>query len=134
MTIVYLNGKYLPIKQAKISVLDRGFLLGDGVYEVIPVFGGKLFRLQEHLERLYQSLALINLNLNLSDIELTNILQQVVILNKHHEQSVYLQITRGPDPNPVRRHVFPDTIHPTVFVSSAPLISKTKTELQRGVK
>jgi len=53
--IVYLNGKFLPLSEARVSVLDRGFIFADGVYEVIPVYGGRLFRLQEHLQRLENS-------------------------------------------------------------------------------
>ena len=62
MAIVYLNGEFLPVEQACVSVTDRGFIFGDGVYEVIPVYGGRLFRFEQHLERLARSLAAIRLD------------------------------------------------------------------------
>lgn len=132
MTIVYLNGNYLPIEKACVSVMDRGFLLGDGVYEVVPVFNGHLFRFDEHIERLKTSLALIHLNFDTKD--LLTIAQEVITRNKAPHQSLYIQITRGMDPNPVRKHAFPEQDQPTVYVSSAPLVANDKAQLQQGCK
>jgi D-alanine transaminase len=114
--IVYLNGEFLPLSQAKVSVLDRGFLFGDGVYEVIPAYGGKLFRLEQHLARLEQSLRGIRLEPPLTPDEWREILNE--LLKGEQDQAVYLQITRGAYPK--RDHAFPDFIQATVFAMVNP--------------
>ncbi len=93
--IVYLNGLYAPIENAKISVMDRGFLFGDGVYEVIPVFGGKLLRLDEHLARLHNSLNRISLLNPHNDNEWQQIFLNLLEKNAGDDRAVYLQISRG---------------------------------------
>lgn len=108
---IYLNGQYLPIADAKISVMDRGFLFGDGVYEVIPVYAGKLFRLQDHLDRLDNSLNSIRLANPHNHEQWGNLLSP--LLKPGIDQSVYLQVTRGVAPK--RDHAFPQDISPTVF-------------------
>jgi D-alanine transaminase len=115
---VYLNGKFLPLAQAQISVLDRGFLFGDGVYEVIPVYGGHFFRLELHLQRLEHSLRAIRLENPCSLAQWRRLLQQLIASNDGQDQSVYLQVTRGPA---TRDHAFPKHIEPTVFAMSNPL-------------
>lgn len=116
--IVYLNGQYLPLAEAKISVLDRGFLFGDGVYEVIPAYNGHLFRPEEHLQRLNNSLEGIRLPLPRSNAEWLEILNP--LLNPDEpDQSVYLQITRGAAPK--RDHAFPENVVPTVFAMCTPI-------------
>jgi D-alanine transaminase len=115
--LVYLNGEFLPLDQAKVSVLDRGFLFGDGVYEVIPVYGGRPFRLEEHLERLGNSLRGIRMESPLSTAEWTRIFDRLI--GGDHDQSVYLQVTRGVAPK--RDHAFPKGIAPTVFVMCTPI-------------
>ncbi len=112
---VYLNGDYLPLNEAKISVLDRGFLFGDGVYEVIPVYSGHLFHFQDHMERLGQSLASIRLANPHNQEQWLNIITP--LLDSSQDQSVYLQITRGTADK--RDHAFPKNIPPTVFVMSS---------------
>lgn len=92
---VYLNGKYLPIEQATISVLDRGFLFGDGVYEVIPVFGPNLLRVDEHLQRLDRSLSRISLVNPLSESEWKERFDQLLERNPGNDRAIYLQISRG---------------------------------------
>jgi D-alanine transaminase len=124
VTTVYLNGTFLPVENACISVMDRGFLFGDGVYEVIPAYGGNLFRLHEHLNRLQNSLDGIRLANPLSDSEWETILNEVLESNRplagtNNDQSVYLQVTRGSAEK--RDHSFPEAVRPTVFVMSAPL-------------
>lgn len=114
---VYLNGEYLPLSRAKVSVLDRGFLFGDGVYEVIPVYGGKPFRLDEHLYRLENSLAGIRLAPPLTEAQWTAIFAQLI--DGEDDQSIYLQITRGVGPK--RDHAFPKGVAPTVFVLCTPV-------------
>jgi D-alanine transaminase len=115
---VYLNGQYLPMVDAKISVMDRGFLFGDGVYEVIPAYNGHLFRPEEHLRRLNNSLEGIRLPLQRSNEEWLDILNP--LLNPEEpDQSVYLQITRGAAPK--RDHAFPENVTPTVFAMCTPI-------------
>ncbi len=130
MPTVYLNGQYLPIDEAMISVCDRGFLLADGVYEVIPVLNGRLFRLEEHLERLEHSLSAIQLDFDCST--LPDLMTELIGRNGSGNQSLYLQITRGCDPNPVRRHVFPTSIKPTLYISSDILVPNSKEKLAQG--
>lgn len=132
MSIVYLNGTYLPIEKATVSVMDRGFLLGDGVYEVIPVFAGRLFRYEEHIVRLKNSLSLIRLDFDTDT--LTHIFTEMIEKNGGGDQSLYVQITRGCDPNSVRKHVFPPASQPTLFISSSSLRFKNKAELAEGAK
>jgi D-alanine transaminase len=108
---VYLNGEYLPLSEAKVSVLDRGFLFGDGVYEVIPVYAGRLFRLEDHVVRLNNSLAGIRLPLSYSVADWQAIFQPM--LDSSKDQYIYLQVTRGYAAK--RDHGFPEQIVPTVF-------------------
>ncbi len=115
--LVYLNGEYLPLSQAKVPVLDRGFLFGDGVYEVIPVYGGKAFRLEEHLRRLEQSLSGIEMSDPLSSAAWAAIFDRLIV--GPEDQQIYLQITRGVAPK--RDHAIPAGIAPTVFVMCAPI-------------
>ncbi len=132
-SICYLNGDYLPLEQAKVSVLDRGFIFGDGVYEVIPAYGGHLFRLQQHLQRLDNSLKAIKLTNPLSDIQWQDVLQILIRKNQDHanaDQSVYLQITRGVAP---RDHAFPEDTPATVFAMSHPLAAADIKKIQAGI-
>ncbi len=114
---VYLNGEYLPLADAKVSVLDRGFLFGDGVYEVIPAYRGRLFRLEDHVARLNNSLNGIRLPLPLSVTDWEAIFRP--LLENDIDQSVYLQITRGYAPK--RDHGFPEQVVPTIFAMSSEL-------------
>ena len=102
---VYLNGEFLPLAEAKVSVLDRGFLFADGVYEVIPAYGGKLFRLQQHLDRLNNSLAAIRMKPVMGDLQWAEVLNTLVEPRAQLDQSVYLQVTRGSGSN--RDHQLP---------------------------
>ena len=108
---VYLNGEYLPLAEAKVSVLDRGFLFGDGVYEVIPAYAGRLFRFEDHILRLNNSLREIRLELEKTVTEWQAIFQPM--LDDSKDQYIYLQITRGVAPK--RDHGFPEQVVPTVF-------------------
>jgi len=118
MSIVYLNGVFLPIEEATVSVQDRGFIFGDGVYEVIPVYGGRLFRLPQHLARLARSLREIRLDDPLSGEAWRHCLEELVARNGGDDQSVYVQVTRGAAP---RDHAFPKDVRPTVYAASSPL-------------
>ena len=118
MDKVYLNGEFLTADQAKVSVFDRGFLLGDGVYEVIPVYAGNCFQLEGHLLRLQTSLNGVRMANPHSDQEWQALIEQLISLNGGGDQSLYLQVTRGVAP---RDHVFPEGVTPTAFAMSNPL-------------
>jgi len=119
MTIAYLNGVYAPLEETRISVMDRGFLLADGVYEVIAVYDGKGFLQEQHLERLERSLAGIRLENPHTRTEWKDLLDDLVQRNGGGDQSIYLQVTRGTAPT--RSHNFPKGIAPTVLITSQPL-------------
>jgi len=131
MSVVYLNGEYLPLEEAKVSVLDRGFLFADGVYEVIPAYGGRLLRLQEHMDRLQTNLDAIRLANPLSQEDWNNIFQTLLKENSNKDQSVYLQVTRGVAAK--RNHGFPDQVKQTVFIMVNELQPVNKEELRPGV-
>lgn len=128
--MIYLNGSFVPIEDARVSVLDRGFIFGDGVYEVIPVYSHIPFRLAEHLRRLQKSLDGIQLKNPHTDIEWEKLIEQVIASSKGEDQSVYLHITRGVAP---RNHAFPKDVAPTIFVMSSPLIVAPKELILTGV-
>ncbi|MGZ5076382.1 MAG: D-amino acid aminotransferase [Methylobacter sp.] len=125
---VYLNGQYLPLCDAKISVMDRGFLFGDGIYEVIPSYSGKLFHFQDHMERLENSLASIRLTNPHDRTQWLEILTP--LLDKNLDQSIYLQITRGVASK--RDHAFPENVTPTVFAMCSNIVPLES--LNSGVK
>ena len=127
---VYINGTYVPVAEASISVFDRGFLFGDGVYEVIPVYGGRLFRLQHHLDRLRNSLAEIHLSHPMSDAAITSVFQRL-LKGRNDDASIYLQITRGSAP---RNHAFPDNITPTVVAYAQNLVYPDQAHRDAGVR
>lgn len=131
MSTVYLNGVFLPIEQASVSILDRGFLFGDGVYEVIPVYGGALFRLEEHLQRLDHSLAGIRIINPLSRVLWRETLEELVERNGGGDQSIYFQVTRGSAAK--RDHAFPADILPTLFMMSTPLAPLPANLAQNGI-
>ena len=119
MSTAYLNGKFQPLSETQVSVMDRGFLFGDGVYEVIPVYGGRLFRLKHHLKRLRNSLEGVRIANPLSDQAWETMLTELVARNEGHDQAVYLQLTRGVAPR--RDHAFPENCSPTLFAMSTPM-------------
>lgn len=125
---VYLNGQYLPINDAKVSVMDRGFLFADGIYEVIPAYAGKWFRFEEHMIRLQNSLAAIHLQNPHSTQQWQDVLSP--LLESGVDQAIYLQVTRGIAEK--RDHAFPKQVVPTVFAMSAPI--EPFTEFSSGVK
>jgi D-alanine transaminase len=128
----YLNGDLLPLADARISPLDRGFLFADGVYEVIPVHRGRPFRLREHLERLGDSLAAIRLP-NPHDARAWQmILERVAAAAGGSEMLLYLQVTRGAEHG--RNHLFPTAPTPTVFAFASPYPVPTAQTLERGLR
>ena len=116
--IVYLNGEYLPLPEAKVSVLDRGFLFGDGIYEVIPSYSGNLFHLDDHLQRLENSLVGIRLANPHTRLEWQAILTP--LLDANYDQYIYLQITRGTAAK--RDHAFPENVPATVFAMCSNIV------------
>ena len=128
--IVYLNGEFLPIEEARIPVLDRGFIFGDGVYEVIPVYSRQPFRMTEHLRRLQYSLDKTRINNPHSSAEWARLAGELVKRNDGEDQSVYLQITRGVAK---RDHAFPKGVTPTVFMMSTPLVTPAPALVESGV-
>lgn len=129
--VVYLNGHFLPADEARISVLDRGFLLGDGVYEVIPVYGRRPFRLQQHLQRLQHSLDQTRIPNPLGEAQWVEVIEQLIEANHGEDQSIYLQLTRGVADK--RDHAFPAAVHPTVFLMSTALHPPPSEWLERGI-
>lgn len=130
--IAYLNGHFMPLQDVHISPLDRGFLFGDGVYEVIPVHHGKPFCLEAHIDRLNQSLSGIRMPIPHTIDEWQSILETLVKKNGNGDQLIYLQATRGVDT--IRDHQFPNPILPTLFAYSYPKIYLSKEEQSKGIK
>jgi D-alanine transaminase len=128
--MIYLNGKFMPIEEAVVPVLDRGFIFGDGVYEVIPVYSHHPFRLQEHLDRLQHSLDGIRLKNPHSHKEWTEIIGKLVESNEGEDQYIYLHVTRGVAK---RDHAFPQGVQPTVFLMSSPLVAPPPSLRETGV-
>ncbi|MBI4204194.1 MAG: D-amino acid aminotransferase [Betaproteobacteria bacterium] len=128
--MVYLNGEFMPLEKARIPVLDRGFIFGDGVYEVIPVYSRHPFRLPEHLRRLQHSLDAIRLANPMTDAEWTKLTHDIIARNPGEDQSVYLQVTRGVAR---RDHAFPAGVKPTVFMMSGPLSVPSREQVEGGV-
>jgi D-alanine transaminase len=128
--IVYLNGDFLPLEDAKISVLDRGFIYGDGVYELVPVYRREPFRMAEHLARLQRSLDGIRLPNPHSAAEWEAIIRALVAKQEYADQGVYFQVTRGVAK---RDHAFPKNVPATVFMMSNPLATPSAAQVAQGV-
>ncbi len=116
---VYLNSKFMPMNDSKISTQDRGFLFGDGVYEVIPVYNGQLFRFKEHLQRLKNSLAAVSISNPLTDSEWLSLLNTLIEKHPWQNQYIYLQVTRGIQMQ--RDHLPAENLTPTVYAYTNPL-------------
>ncbi len=129
--ICYLDGAYLPLAEARISPLDRGFLFADGVYEVVPVHRGRPFRLREHLRRLDDSLRGIRIANPHTDAEWQAILGRLAAEAGVADLLLYLQVTRGAEP--FRNHLFPKDAAPTVFAFASPYPVPSADVLERGL-
>ena len=128
--IVYLNGEFTPLRDAKVSVLDRGFIYGDGAYEVVPVYRRRAFRMAAHLARLAHSLG----GIRLADPHPGRwpaLVEALIARQPFDDQSLYLQVTRGVAK---RDHAFPANVVPTVFMMSNPLVLPTREQVDRGVR
>lgn len=132
-SLCFLDGAYGPLRDARVSVLDRGFIFGDGVYEVLPAYGGRLFRFAEHMARLERSLRELRMPNPFSSDEWLGIARRLIADQQGrgvHDQLVYLQITRGVAP---RDHVMPPGLKPTVFVMANPMKLATPEQRSHGV-
>jgi len=127
--MVFLNGKFMPVEEARVPVLDRGFIFGDGVYELIPVYSRVPFRLDEHLARLERSLAAVRIRNPYSRAEWRDIILQLVAKQGFEDQGVYFQVTRGVAK---RDHAFPKNVEPTVFMMSNPLVNPPAAQVESG--
>ena len=128
--LAHFNGQLLPLDRISISPLDRGFIFGDGVYEVIPVYDGAMLRGREHFERLQRSMDQIRL-VNPHSVDEWLALTERLLAHHPGNQSVYIQVTRGAPPN--RDHVLPTGLVPTVFMMCYPLASPSKEAIENGV-
>jgi D-alanine transaminase len=129
-TIAHFNGQLLPLDRIFISPLDRGFIFGDGVYEVIPVYDGAMLRGREHFERLQRSMDEIQLR-NPHTVDEWLAITQDLLAHYPGNQSVYIQVTRGAPKK--RDHVIPKDLQPTVFMMVQPLVSPSKEAIDNGV-
>jgi D-alanine transaminase len=131
---VYLNGQFLPLAEAKIPVLDRGFIFGDGVYELVPVYSNRPFRLDEHLRRLQGSLDGIRLGNPHGPEAWRELILRLIGLQDFADQSLYIQVTRGTpvEGQPPRDHAFPNGVPPTVFLFAQPLVTATPAQKAAG--
>jgi D-alanine transaminase len=131
LSICFLNGHYQPLAEARVSPLDRAFLFGDAVYEVLPVYGSRPFRLREHLDRLNRSLAGIRMAAPLSHADWAQLCQELISRNSARDAYLYLQVTRGAEFG--RNHAWPEDLKPTVFAYATALEPLPPSFLERGV-
>jgi len=129
VTTVFLNGKFLPLEQASVSVLDRGFIFGDGVYELVPVYSRVPFRLDEHLARLERSLGEARIRNPYSVAQWRAHIYRLIDAQAFEDQGVYFQVTRGVAK---RDHAFPKGGEPTVFMMSNPLVNPPQAQVDKG--
>ena len=129
-TLCYLNGDYTPLNQAKVSVLDRGFIFGDGIYDVVPVYGRKLFRFAQHLARLERNLGKLRIPNPHTPEEWLDRCRHLVAAHTAENQMIYIQVTRGVA---VRDHVIPQDIVPTVFIMASAMKPVGDKALAEGV-
>lgn len=129
-SIVYLNGNYLRLGDAQVSVLDRGFIFGDGIYDVVPAYNGKPFRMGGHLDRLERSLAAIGIKTDLQRSDWENLVLDMLQRSGLGDCMVYIQVTRGVAK---RDHAFPENISPTIFCMVSPFVRPTHALRQQGL-
>jgi len=129
MSKVFLNGEFLAPEEAKVPVLDRGFIFGDGVYEVVPVYSRVPFRLDEHLARLERSLGETRIRNPYSRAQWRDLIYRLVDAQAFEDQAVYFQVTRGVAK---RDHAFPKGVEPTVFMMSNPLVNPQPEQVEKG--
>jgi D-alanine transaminase len=128
--LVYLNGEFTPLSEARIPVLDRGFIFGDGIYDVIPMYARKLFRAKQHIARLFRSMKAIGIQNPHSEQEWMELIGKVSAAHPADDQLIYVQVTRGVAK---RGHAFPKDITPTVFIMTNPITLPSTEALENGV-
>ena len=129
-SVVYLNGDYVRLEDAKISVLDRGFIFGDGIYDVVPAYNGKPFRMDGHLARLERSLAAIDIKVGLGRSDWEQIVQNLIERSRLGDCMVYIQVTRGVAK---RDHGFPQNATATVFCMVSPFLRPGGAAREQGL-
>lgn len=130
MSTVLMNGEFIPREEAKVDIEDRGYQFGDGIYEVIRVYNGKMFMVQEHLERLSASSEKIGIAISYSISELTNLLEELIAKNSLSTGILYMQFTRGVSP---RNHGFPQEAVTPTFVAYTKIMQRPLDNLENGV-
>lgn len=128
---VFLNGEFMPIEEAKIPVLDRGFIFGDGIYELVPVYSRAPFRMEGHLARMERSLHEVGMTNPYRREEWARLIHTLIGMHDVDDQAVYWQVTRGVAK---RDHAFPKDIRPTVFMMSNPLVNPAPALVEHGAK
>ena len=131
LPICYLNGTYQPLTEARVSPLDRAFLFGDAVYEVLPVYSSRPFRLREHLDRLNRSLGGIRMSAPLSHADWAEICRELIARNSAVDAYLYLQVTRGAELG--RNHAWPEGLQPTLFAYVTALEPLPPSFMDQGV-
>jgi len=131
LPLCYLNGEYLPLADARVSPFDRAFLFGDAVYEVVPVYKGRPFRLKEHLDRLNRSLDAIRMAAPLAHKDWAAICAKLLDTSKGQDSYIYLQVTRGAEVG--RNHAWPEGLKPTIFSYVTTLDPTPAPMIERGV-
>jgi D-alanine transaminase len=131
LPICYLNGHYLPLAEARVSPLDRAFLFGDAVYEVLPIYAARPFRLREHLDRLNRSLAAIRMTAPLPHADWAELCQELISRNSARDAYLYLQVTRGTEFG--RNHAWPEGLEPTLFAYVTALEPMSPSIREQGV-
>lgn len=129
-SIVYLNGEYLRLADAKVSVLDRGFIFGDGIYDVVPAYSARPFRMAEHLDRLERSLASIKIASDMQRLDWENLVTEMIHRSGLNDCMVYIQVTRGVAK---RSHEFPLNSTPTIFCMVSPFERPSTNERTMGL-
>ncbi len=129
-TLCHLNGEMLPLSEAKISVLDRGFIFGDGIYEVVPVYGRRLFRFEDHMQRLERGLTKLRITNPHDRAGWLALVRALVAAQPAEDQLVYVEITRGVA---LRDHVMPEGVAPTVFAMTSAMKPPSAEQRHQGV-
>lgn len=130
-TPAFLNGEYLPLEECRVSVLDRGFIFGDGIYELLTVYNNQAFYLEQHLQRLERSMSEIKVHSPYDRSEWIELINNLIQQAEHDDLAIYIQVTRGIAP---RDHVFPKATQATVFAMANPLPKVSKEHLENGVE
>ena len=131
LPVCYLNGAYLPLSEARVSPFDRAFLFGDAVYEVVPLYGSRLFRLRQHLDRLNRSLAAIRMPPAMSHGDWAHVCQELISRNAADQGHLYMQVSRGAEFG--RNHAWPEGLKPTLFAYCTELDPLPDALLEHGV-